>query len=354
MLSVELRRPAEQVLLPKKKRRRLVVLDGNKEQIEFFDFIRTGQKTWKEYKRGVLSRPQEIPQLAGAFDKQVKKTFPEYISKDHPTPIVSWSVLIDSPNNRDEHFESHLRYPTEVVNDEDKKAYIKGISQINEWLTDQASLYMFSHLHRNSIFRKIDKAYALTVVEMGQRFVYSTAYKQMDEIKQYAISHVINFDEVALRAYFLHDFERLNSLISQAGIDNGEVKNLDQLAVFLGKKVSRNSFTEIMNKHLSTKETDSSFNRTVKRLAASCLIGGMSSHPGVIEIVASEPLLLAAVSAFPAASVSMLLAHIATGALNGVIVKELTAGYALVHEGMHSYSFNDKYHGVIPVTTKLK
>lgn len=354
MLSVELKQPTEQIFFPKKKRRRLVALDGNKEQIEFFDFIRKGQGTWREYKRGILSRPQEIPQIASALDRQTKKTFPEYISKEHPIPVVAWSVLVDSPNNRDEHLESYLRYPTEVVNDEDKKSYIKGISQINEWLTDHASLYMFSHLHSNSVFRKLDKAYALAVVEMGQRFVYSTAYKQMDEIKQYAMSQGINFDEVALRAYFLHDFKRLNSLISQVGIDSGNVKNLDQLAVFFGKKVSRNSFTEIMNKHLSVKETDSSFNRTVKRLAVSCLVGGISSHPGVIEIVASEPLLLATVSAFPAASVSVLLSHIATGALNGVLIKELTAGYALVHEGMHSYSFNNKYHGVIPVTTKFK
>lgn len=309
-----------------------------------FGFVSQSQNSWRRLKRGIISRPQEIPSLSNALDTSIKKVFSTYINVNRPPTVVAWSVLRDEPLEP-KGCQFDKRRP-DGITEQDEEAYFTGIRQLNEWSTDFAAQYWLSHSPKHSLFQRIGKIYADISINSGQKIAYKQAYGLMEQVQLYAKKSGQNFEDAVFKALFQHDFSPVNMIISQSGI--AECKTLDELALYLGKSLPKNNSTNIL-RSLYAQENESELIKLSKRTILSMLTGGWQSQPGIVEIVVAQPAAMFTAGAVGGATAIDVLTGIAAGTLGGVISGTLW-GYALIHETVHDYQTDKNFNGFIPLT----
>lgn len=310
-----------------------------------FDFVTQSQESWRNLKRGIISRPQEIPSLSNVLDRTIKKVFSEYIVATRPPTLVAWSVLKDEPlEPMGRQFKR--RRPEEITEPDEDNYYI-GIHQLNEWGTDFAVRYWLSHSPKHSVLQKIGEIYVDISINSGHKIAYKQAYELMEQVQTSAKQRGQNFEDAVFKALFQHDFSDINMVVSQEKI--ADCQTINQLALHLGKSLPKNNTTQILRSldTLDTQKKDSELKRLSKRIILSMLIGGGQSQPGIVEIVAAQPTTTGGIAASFAAP------DILTGIAAGTLVGAITStpyGYVLLHETVHDYQTDREFIGFIPLT----
>ena len=310
-----------------------------------FDFVTLSQESWRHLKRGLISRPQEIPGLSGLLDRSIKNVFSKYIDSARPPPVVVWSLLTDEPLESNEcHFD--YRRP-EGITEEDELNYYIGIHQLNDWGTDLAARYWISHSSKHSIVRKTGEIYSDICINNGQKIFYKHAYEIMEQVKASAGEHGQNIEDAIFKALFQHDFRDIDIVVLQAKI--ADCQTLNQLALHLGKSLPKINETRI-SRSLNMHEKDSDIKRLSKRTILSMLKYGNHSQPGIVEIIVMQPAAVLISGVITLSVFTDIFTRIAAGTLGGIVITGLPYGYVLFHETVHDYQTDCKFNGFIPLT----
>lgn len=315
-------------------------------QHEQYSYILDSQSAWRKLRRGVISRPQEIPGISTVLDESIKIVFSSYLDQARPTSIVAWSVLKDEPL---EPLWGRLsRRRPEAIAAQDERAYLFGITELNEWAVDFATKYWFTHASQTTLVQRLGAVYANICTGTGQKLMYGHTYRTMEQIGRTVEARYGYFDDAVFRALFLHDAHHLNRLVSEAY--GSRLQSLDQLALHLGKQQKQKTFTTYAidsEAKQSTVEIDGLFKRTLE----SFVMVGFQDHPGVIElIVAQQALVFGAYAVATTAVSGDILWGVTSGTIGGTLASSLMGGYALIHEAIHDYSRDRMFNGLIPLT----
>ncbi len=309
---------------------------------EYFDLIRTSQQQWRERKRGILSRPVEVPILASVVDSNFKRIFPGYIDPDYPTPLLAVSALVDTQNPEGGTIRFHHEVPSEIPDDQ-REDYKRGIYSLNEWATNKVALHTLEHLMRFTPYRKLARFYG-DFHDQFQFYTYMPAYNVMEDIEDR--NNKNRFDDAVFRAYFQGDTEELERMVKgYFGNRWPAVHTLSEFATYLGKQQQVKNLNEIVTPVLMEQE-ESVLKATAKRVMVSALISGMSSQPGVIEVVTASDIGIVAGGLTMGAAYSPAMS-VATGAL-AAGMNSFRTPFMLAHEFAHEYSNGSSHSGLVP------
>ena len=82
------------------------------------DYVKKNQKHWRKAKRGIGSRPIELPRIGNLINTRIQSTFAEYEVSDTTRPIFTFSVFTDNPKTPSSKFVHQERYPEEIAEEE--------------------------------------------------------------------------------------------------------------------------------------------------------------------------------------------------------------------------------------------
>ncbi len=300
----------------------------------FNETILESQRTWREAKRGIISRPQELPVLSGWFDMQLKSVFSRYIDPNRVSAFLVWSVLADeTPNN----YSYRERFPGGLA-ELDQEPFSLGMYLLNEWATNFATGVFLRELSSNGLYRTVVPGYFRAFRFLNGDFLYSPTTQYMRTIENKAQARGDDFTDALLVALFQHDSDKLDFLINKAELN--ECEDLNELAL----KIGRNSKGDhgdpsFLNRLVTTKSDNGSKIELHKRLIVSLLGGGKVSRPGIAEVILAAPVELGLLTKLLAYSNVVSLASFA-GLLS-------VYGFVTIHELIHANSADQGHNGLM-------
>ena len=301
-----------------------------------------------------------MPRTSQKIEQNMKRIFAGYLNPSYPRVLVARTVLQTDYLPTESPFYNYgwdYRYP-ETVAQEDRFHYAKGMYAVNEWATNYATRYYFTHTSKTPLTKSLRQLYTQAADALFGKAPYHQAYKHMAEVSKAAQATKNNFDHATFQALFQHDFTVLNALIANTPIL--EATNLDALAVAIGKQVVKPTkgstpyYTHLIEKTVGSAvtavaetPTDSSVKRSFKRTGKSLIQGGQFVMPGVAEVGIAAPIVAPVATILEGAALGEIERGLAVG---GATLGTTAAIFAFttIHETVHGYSTSDDHVGLIP------
>lgn len=320
-------------------------------------YIGANQEFWRNAKRGILSRPLELPKVSELLHSRITKTFN---LEDAQKPIVTFAMLWDDPKSPSSKFVHAERYPEEIT-EEDRPAFMSGISKITEYATNLAAREFFRTNTDFPIGRTFAELYGMTSDAMTYKILMGATYREMSRIEMIANNNGKDYKGAITQALFQHDFTQINELISDTSEFSG-LEDINDLAIQLGKK----KFKKIpsLGNSLDSRKGKDSIN-WIKNCVVSALAAGLYRNPGVTEISGASYALFPGITFLTAAIylelnkvgifseyspevVPLVAATIAESVTMPTVVVTGLLPFVAVHESIHHYSSDENFMGMIP------
>lgn len=259
--------------------------------------VRDSQELWRKNRGSMISKPQELPSLSTAIDKELKHTFRGLIPQTYPQVLMSWSVLKDQS-------QSGFRYlsgtPKRVSSHTEE--YHVGLERLDEWMTDYTTDLYFRSKKPVTIFGKVIKL-----------------------------------------------LEKASSSLSHG------CRDLDELAVYVGSEssVERGFIEETLRTVSNLQNSESRLQRTTGIMLSSAILGGFVDRPGVTNLTVAPQVFGAVI---PGVFVTPFMGDNRLEFVSGLagifaLFTLLPTPHTAIHEAIHVYSAAHNHRGL--TLTKL-
>ena len=332
------------------------------------DYITKNQEHFRNARRGILSRPIELPQTRKVLHERVVKTFG---LEDTEKPILTWSVVFDNPETPSSEYVYAERYPEEIA-EEDRQNFSIGISRINEYATNFATK---EFIRRNADLPFV-KQIASVYGEISNLFTYGLllggTFSRMRDIEIMANHNKKDYKKAVLDGLFQHDLTGINELIAMTSDYTG-YSDINGLAIEIGKKRQKKPDIGKWFDKLDAQSTDGRVKAAIKHGIISVAAMGVSRNPGVIElsgamlpaigVVAPVSTLIATEGTLAAHNLGLVLINhpeliphflsdlvpVAGSSMAATAIAALSLlPFVGIHESIHHYSSDQEYRGYIP------
>ncbi len=327
------------------------------------DYIKRNQSFWRKAQRGIFSRPAELGMSATFLHRRIVETFNLENAQES---ILVWSTLFDKPKTPSSEFVYAERFPSNIK-EEDRQYWTAGMVNITEFATNYATREFFKKNADLPIARSIAEVYGELADMATYKIMIGGTYYRMHAIEEQAVLSGKDFKAAIFKALFQHDFNPINSIISDTSGYSG-CSNIDELAIQIGKNRFRKPDLGKWLGKLEIGNKDGKIKSNLKNSITSLAAGGVYRNPGVTEISGAIPSLFyletGAVSGLELSSIlknphfSHILSSFQFDSLFALATsKELMASLApifliypfiAVHESIHSYSSNKEFMGLLP------
>lgn len=333
---------------------------------EALDHINANQTTWRQAKRGLISRPHELPQIGNLLHRRITRTFGLDEAKK---PLLVWSVVYDNPQTPNSEYVYERRYP-EGIEDTDKKDYVVGIERINEYATNYATKEFIRSNADFPVGKQAVTAYGAIADLLTYGVLLNGTYQVMRDLEIMANHQGLDYKTALLDGLFNHDFQSMNGIIQAASEYTG-LHNLTELATEIGRRRFKKPDLGKWLGKLDTNKSDGPAKAAIKNCLISVAAGGVFRTPGVVEMSAGM-IPFAAATNFVAsdlyvdynAVVNMkqpglilnpeipikLAPLVAESTLPMILVAGSLLPFIAIHESIHHYSGSQDYLGFIPVS----
>ncbi len=146
------------------------------------DYVKANQKHFRNAKRGIVSRPYELPKLRDSLHERITKTFG---LEDAQKPVVVWSGLFDNPKTPSSEFVYAERYP-EDIKEEDRQNFAAGITRITEYATNFAAGEFLKRNLSLPLVKQAAKVYGMFSEALTYGLLYSGTYREMRRVRKSA------------------------------------------------------------------------------------------------------------------------------------------------------------------------
>jgi hypothetical protein len=244
------------------------------------DYIVQNQAFWDNARRGIFSRPMEIPALLStALHNRIVETF-ELNQAQQPT--VVWSVVFDNPKSPSSKYVYERRFPEDVPKKEETN-YAVGIDRINEYVTSYATREFIRRNTDAPVLRAVSKGYRFVSELATYGLLLSGTYRRMIDIEILAKAAGKDFKGALWEGLFNHNFDPINGIIADTTDFTG-LSNLNELAIQIGRtRLKRLDIGKLVGK-LETNRTDGALTKGAKNACLSIAAGGVFRTPGIIEL----------------------------------------------------------------------
>lgn len=299
--------------------------EPDKEKPLFYTIIKYNQEVFRGKRQG-----HEMPKLSQSIETKMKSVFSNYLDEDRPRVLVAWEALAEYSRDRKD-YHKYL-YKTEEIKPEDKKPYMAGIYQLNEWATNYATRQYFTSDTNKGFVGKLRSLYGKIGNFGAARFggrdlidAFRTVGK-MRKVERTAKKLGVNFSDAVFESLFSHNDAKMNALIAQT--ESVKASNLTELAINIGKR--RNQQADEVSQDASSahvvpsNETPKPANKLVRginRVGTSVGLLGHVSEPGIARLL------------------------LAPNTLTGFVITKFVS----VHEAVHAYSQAEDRTGLIPI-----
>ena len=334
------------------------------------DYIARNKLFWKNARRGVLSRPMEIPAfLSESLHRRITTTFG---LDQAEKPTVVWSVVFDNPESPNSQYVYERRFPDDVPVEE-RTNYAAGIDRITEYASNLATREFIRRNTDIPILRTFSKGYRILAEMATYGLLLNGTYRRLMNIETLAKGAGRDFTGAVLDGLFDHDFEPINKIMADTADFSG-CANIDELAIDIGRKRFKLNIGSALGK-LETEKTDGVLKSTAKNAAISVAAAGVFRTPGVVELSAAMlPLSVAtgfavsevainseiifglhrpALMLDPQIPIALMPTALETLATMALTLAPL-APFIAIHEAIHHYSGGEDYLGFTPVNLIAK
>jgi hypothetical protein len=320
--------------------------------------IAENQKFWRKAKRGLFSRPLELPHTANIIHERIVKTF--NLDEDSPTPILTWSLLFDRAKTPSSTYTYKERFPEKVA-DEDKLDYSVGIARITEYATNRATRIFIEKNLDAPLLKELGTAYARITDLLTYEILLNGTYRRMAGVESTAEQNGKDFNHAIEEALFRHDFTPINELIKDTEEFSGW-SDIEDLAIEIGKKKFKKPDLAKWLDKLEIEHNDNKIKAGVKSTVTSVAAGGVFRSPGITEVSGGMiGLVMGETCLFLAANLAddFIKNPTLLNSFSGLIAQDLALAVApviaitpaiAIHELIHAHSSNEEFYGLIPAT----
>lgn len=334
------------------------------------DYIQRNKEHWRNAKRGIGSRPFELPRTESMFHNAMQRTFREYGLNGTIKPIFTFAVASDNPKTASSAYAHKERFLVEVAK-EDRQDFLIGMIRINEYATNYAAReFLIQNLNLPGL-REAAKVYAGLSNLSTYGILLRGTFTRMRELEIMANHNNMDYKHALLTALFQHDSTELNAIIA-LGSEYTGYSNINELAIEIGRKrYKKPDFGKWFDK-LDASRSDGKIKTKIKNGVLSTAALGVFRNPGIIEIhgaiIPASPI-IAGVGTFALVEslvlaeyninalmhpehIMLILEQISSeipkpaAAIAGVAL--LVAPFVIAHEAIHHYSADEHHMGLTP------
>lgn len=332
------------------------------------DYISKNQEHFRNAKRGIFSRPIELPRTGRILHERIVRTFG---LEDAEEPIFTWSVVFDNPKTPSSEYVYAERFPEEIA-EEDKRNFSIGISRINEYATNFATKEFLKRNADLPVIKQVASVYGGISDLFTYGLLLNGTFSRMRDIEIMAGHNEKDYRQAILDGLFQHDFTQLNEIIA-IGKDYTGYSDINGLAIEIGKKRYKKPDIGKWFDKLDVQDTDGHIKAAIKHGIISVAAMGVFRNPGVIEssgamlpaigVIAPLSTLVLAEKALAEQNLGFALiehpelipqflsdlAPVVGESMASTVIAALSLfPFVGIHEGIHHYSSNQEYMGYIP------
>lgn len=333
------------------------------------DYVQKNQAHWRKAKRGIFSRPLELPHSANALHDRMVKTFG---LKDAQSSILTISLAFDNPSSASSAYVHQEAFP-QGVKEKERHEWSIGIGRINEYVTNYAAREFIRLNTDLPVIQQIARAYGGVFDFLTYGLFFNGTYTRMRGIERMAKDQGKDYKGALLSALFQHDSNALNEIIAMTSKFTG-YSNIDELAINIGRDRFKKPDIGKWLDNLDTRREDKKRATSLRNGVISVAGAGAFRNPGVIEtsgalvpFLAGVDLVLNEIQAeaggmgfinHPEHASLLLMARylipdyfvpLAAQTLEiPAVVAISLLPFVAIHEGIHHYSSSKDFMGLIP------